>query len=693
MGAGGVAGVALPAVMGPGAGQRRHPPVAADLGDDRRRGDRQAATVAADDRAHVARQVRGAVAVHQRVVRPARQPGDGAAHRRHRRPQDVVAVDLLHRRLADRDLGDRAQRLAERRAAGGVQTFGIVDPLRYPRRVEDRRSGEHRAGERPAARLVHAANDAVQSGFEREIGHRRHSAARRDGVKTARPPAGAACIPVTASVVFMRRYGRFRPVMRGLSGFAARSSVWAPAIAALAAAGCAGELPAPAPVDLAGNAERLLARDLSDEGLRDFLAALGLHGQGTGSQGSWTLDGLTAAAIRFDAGIAEARARWRRAVAAETTAARRAAPALAPELAWDTQPDGAEDSPLTVGFALALPLAPGDRRAARLALARAETDALAFETMRLGWERRAVVRRAAIDCRAAELRLADAGIRRGALERIVALHERRHALGEAGAGAVARARRDADEAAREEAVLAGDRETCRGRLAAALGAPLAAVASLRLDTSDLEDAAARAAPAADARRAALTGRLDIRAALARHAAAEARLALEVTRRRPGIALEPGLFWDRGGLVWSLGSQIGLGFLFDNAGPVREAAAARETAARAVLAKQAGVLAELAAADAALAAARLRRESARSAAQRAGALLGVAEARRAGGEAGRLAVLEAELGVAAAASAETEARLAVMAAVAAYEDVLERPAAGAPDFDLARLALLADTTSR
>ena len=45
---------------------------------------------------------------------------------------------------------------------------------------------------------------------------------------------------------------------------------------------------------------------------------------------------------------------------------------------------------------------------------------------------------------------------------------------------------------------------------------------------------------------------------------------------------------------------------------------------------------------------------------------------------------------AASSAETEARLAVMAAAAAYEDVLERSATGAPGFDLARATLLAET---
>ena len=474
--------------------------------------------------------------------------------------------------------------------------------------------------------------------------------------------------------------------MKGFSGFAARVL----AAAALAAAGCAGEAPAPAPVDVAGNADRLLARDLSDVGLRRFLGTLGLDGEGAGPQGAWTLDGLTAAAVWFDADIAVARARWRQAVAAETTAAQRAQPVLARELAWDTQPDGDEESPLTVGFSVALPLAAADRRTARLALARAETDALAFETMRGGWERRAALRRAAVDCHAAEFRLADARARRDVLERIVALHERRRALGEAGVGAVSRARRDAGDAAREEAGLAGDRETCRGRLAAALGLPVAAVAALHLDMRSLEVAVAGAAPPPDARRAALTGRLDIRAALARHAAAEARLALEVARLHPEITLEPGLFWDQGGLVWSLGSQIGLGFLFANRGPVAEAAAAREAAARAVLAQQADVLAELAAADAELAAARLRRDSARAALRRAEDLRSVAEARRAGGEAGRLAVLEAELGVVAASSAETEARLAIMAAAAAYEDVLERSATGAPGFDLARVTLLAET---
>ena len=73
---------------------------------------------------------------------------------------------------------------------------------------------------------------------------------------------------------------------------------------------------------------------------------------------------------------------------------------------------------------------------------------------------------------------------------------------------------------------------------------------------------------------ALLNRLDIREALARYQAAEARLRLEVARQYPDITLSPGFLWDQGDLVWSVGAAI-LAPLFDiNQGPIGEAEAAR-----------------------------------------------------------------------------------------------------------------------
>ena len=314
--------------------------------------------------------------------------------------------------------------------------------------------------------------------------------------------------------------------------------------ATLLAAGCAGggAKHAATPVDITGNAERLLVRDLTDPTLGRYLAE---HGVATGPwpPPAWTLDALTAAAIYFDAGAAVARSRWRQAAAAEARAAQTRNPTLEPALGWDSDPDG--DSPLTLGAAIAIPLAGERRRAARVALAQAETDAAAFDAMRRGWERRATVRHALIECHAAETRLAAITGQRRVYENIVIHYERRRMGGDVGISAVARARRDVEAIAGEQARQTGARTACRGKLAQALGVSASAAAGLALDTELLEGAGTLSAPAQSVRKSALTGRLDIRAGLSRHEAAEARLALEIARQRPeftpraGAVLGPG----------------------------------------------------------------------------------------------------------------------------------------------------------
>ncbi len=459
--------------------------------------------------------------------------------------------------------------------------------------------------------------------------------------------------------------------------------------AALAAAACAPDAPRSAPPDAAGGADRLLARSLADPGLRAWLAAHGAAPRPSEARPpeAWTPDALAAAAIYFDRGVALARARWRQAAAAEASAARGARPALEPALAWDSRPDSPGDSPLTVAMAVSVPLDAGGRRAARLAAARAETRAAALDALRRGWARRAETRRAAL-ARAAAESAHDGAIERLRIhERIAAVHERRYRLGESGPGAVWRARRDMEAAARGAARLAGAAEAARARLAAALGAPAAALAALRIAPGAPESAAAP--PPASARRDALTGRLDILAALARHDAAEARLALEIARQRPEFTLEPGLAWDQGGVVWSLGAQVGAWLFRDNEGPAAEAAAARDAAARAVLALQARILAELDAAAAARAAARARSGAARAAAARAAEGRAAAARRFAAGETGRLETLEAELAAAAARGEEAAASFALLDAAFVWEDALEQAAPGAPREALARM-ILAET---
>ncbi|MEY3747647.1 MAG: hypothetical protein RL194_1106, partial [Pseudomonadota bacterium] len=92
--------------------------------------------------------------------------------------------------------------------------------------------------------------------------------------------------------------------------------------------------------------------------------------------------------------------------------------------------------------------------------------------------------------------------------------------------------------------------------------------------------------------AALLNRLDIRAALARYDAAEAKLRLEIARQYPDIVLSPGYSYDQGDKIWSLGFSTLLSLLNRNEGNIADADAQRELEAARFKALQAEVIGQL-----------------------------------------------------------------------------------------------------
>ena len=125
--------------------------------------------------------------------------------------------------------------------------------------------------------------------------------------------------------------------------------------------------------------------------------------------------------------------------------------------------------------------------------------------------------------------------------------------------------------------------TASGQIAA-LGATLASNAGLSLtafnqlnikpfevsSNGELQDL-----PYQDLQYEALFNRLDIRAALARYEAAEAKLRLEIARQYPDITLSPAKALDQGDKVWSLGFSSLLSLLNKNRGMIAEANALRD----------------------------------------------------------------------------------------------------------------------
>ena len=91
---------------------------------------------------------------------------------------------------------------------------------------------------------------------------------------------------------------------------------------------------------------------------------------------------------------------------------------------------------------------------------------------------------------------------------------------------------------------------------------------------------------------ALLNRIDIRRALAKYAAAESKIKLEIAKQTPDISLSPGLAFEFGDTIWSLGINALLSFAQKNKTMIAETKQLREIEAAQFEALQAQTLANL-----------------------------------------------------------------------------------------------------
>ena len=151
-----------------------------------------------------------------------------------------------------------------------------------------------------------------------------------------------------------------------------------------------------------------------------------------------------------------------------------------------------------------------------------------------------------------------------------------------GAGAVSAAALSVQRLTETQAALsltAAERQEqlAAAALATAVGIPVVAIETARIDLSEMD----RLAPVTDLdalRTSALTQRPEVLDALARYQAAEAALRLEVARQYPDLSIGPGYQYNQGQHQFSLGISLPLPILDQNQGPIATARAARQVAA-------------------------------------------------------------------------------------------------------------------
>ncbi len=340
------------------------------------------------------------------------------------------------------------------------------------------------------------------------------------------------------------------------------------------------------PIEPAALARSFESRSLDDPALRRYITAHLNHEAGVGEP--WNLETLTLAAFYYSPELDMARARWETSQAAARTAQQRPNPTLVLPLGYTANaPDGM--SPYLYGLGLDIPIETAGKRGYRLARANELSDAARLQIGVVAWQVRSRLRSALLDLLAASRALEILTRQVAAQEQIVAMLDRRFALGTASTTDVNSARVVLLRSRDEVAQATGRQGASRAEVAKVMGLSLGALRQVNIGFEEFERTPAEI-PLDDARRRAVLNRADLRAALARYEASQAALQLEVARQYPDLHISLGYTVDSGAnKLSSQFSGIALPVFNRNEGPIAEAEGRRKEAATEVLALQAATI--------------------------------------------------------------------------------------------------------
>lgn len=445
-------------------------------------------------------------------------------------------------------------------------------------------------------------------------------------------------------------------------------------IVMLALSGCASYTPRP--LSAQATARGFEARSLSDPGLEKYVAT---HLPPAGQDEStpiWDLNKLTLAALYYHPDLDVASAQLDVAKAGVRIARQHPNPSLNLTPGYNANAL-AGMSPWILGSLLNFPIETAGRRGYREAHANATFDNARFELANVAWQVRSRVRSRLLDY--------DAALRQTAIlkQMLVLNKDRLHAAqrllaaGEAGQPEVD-AEQDALTNTRLQLDAARGRSaTVRTALAAAIGVPVAALDGIKLSFAAFDQPLSAAQiPTPAVQSAALTNRADLLAALARYAASQSALQLEIARQYPDLQIGPGYKWDQGANKWSLGIGLTLPLFNHNQGQIEQAKAQRKLAAARFTALQDQTIAQIEHALAAYRAALATLDSAQSLVATQQLRMQSAQREFSSGYSDRLALDQARLLTLTADSARLSASIQAQRALGGLEDAVQQPLDGA-----------------
>lgn len=361
--------------------------------------------------------------------------------------------------------------------------------------------------------------------------------------------------------------------------------------------GCAFQTYTAKPLNASTTSSEFRAHDPLGAEFQAYLKSLGYEERQTPVL-DWGLNEVIYSALYFHPDLDVARATWRASLAAEKVAGQRPNPGISGDVEHHSETDNGI-SPWTYGLAIDIPVETAGKRQARIDRASSLSEAARIEIAQTAWKVRSRVHDSWIAYQAAlsqsKLLEQELALR----TEIAAMLEARLSAGMVSSLESANARLQLQKTRQLFDAEKTHLHELKARLASHAGLTLENLNEVVLLAEDRSLTEARRQELisdpdklAKLQESAMHNRLDIRAALARHQGAEAKLKLEIARQYPDVVLSPDYSYDQGDRIWSLSISTLLALLNRNEGNIAEAEAQREVEAAKFKALQAEVIGDL-----------------------------------------------------------------------------------------------------
>lgn len=302
----------------------------------------------------------------------------------------------------------------------------------------------------------------------------------------------------------------------------------------------------------------------------------------------WDVDDLIYCALYFHPSLDVARAQWRLAEHAEASVAEKPVPILNGHLAKSNQANQ-DASPYAFGLSIDIPIETANKRDIRIQNARHLSQAAKLEVAQVAWQLRNQVAQSLNEYQFNQQQISLFTDEESRRAEIVAIYQKRVNVGAASNVELSTAKLQLQTTTSELTAKKHNQLVLLSKLANSAGLPLAKVEAMHFVTdADVQKSADF--PTNNIQTTALLNRLDIRIALERYAAAEAKLKLEIAKQYPDLVISPGYAYEFGDKIWSLGLSGLLTLLNKNKLGISEASQLREVEAAQFEALQAKVIA-------------------------------------------------------------------------------------------------------